>query len=55
MYGLTGKQLVHKLLLQMSIQELHNIMVGPPAVGGLKRQEIYILSSVIQHYLTYSY
>ena len=32
----TEHQLVPKLLLQVSVRELHNILVGDPNDGGLK-------------------
>ena len=34
--GKSGKKLMTNLLLQVSIQEFHNIMVSPQEEGGLK-------------------
>ena len=36
LYDQTEPQLVPKLLLQMSVRELHNILVSDPNDGGLK-------------------
>ena len=35
--GHSEPQLVSKLLLQFSVRELHNSIVGPPEEGGLKK------------------
>ena len=35
-YGNSKKQLMPKLLLQVSVEKLHNIMVSPPEEVGLK-------------------
>ena len=35
-HGKSEKQLMTKLLLQVYLRELHNIMVSPPEEGGLK-------------------
>ena len=35
-YGILKKQLVTKLLLEMYVQELHNIIVNPLELGSLK-------------------
>ena len=50
--GNSGKKLMPKFLLQVSVQELHNSMVSCPEEGGPKNQYMNttILSSVIQHY-----
>ena len=35
-YGHTKTQIVPTLLLQVSVQELHNILVSDPVDGGIK-------------------
>ena len=44
--GHTEPQPVPELLLQVSIQELHNRLVSEPTDGGLK-EEIYVENNII--------
>ena len=61
--GHTETQLFPKLLLHVSIQELHNIMVSPPG-GGLKEARVgynniivvdYMLQNILPHQLKNMY
>ena len=53
----TPKQLMPKLLLQVSARELQNSMVSPIEEGGQKKQGMpkIISSSVIQPYIIFSH
>ena len=44
--GNSGKQLMPKFLLQVSVQELHNSMVSCPEEGGPKKS-IYEYNNII--------
>ena len=51
----TGKQLVPKLVFQVSIRKLHNIMAGPNEEGGLQKaryKKIIISDSELHTILT---
>ena len=51
--GPTRPQIVPKLLVQVSVREIHNILVGGPDGGGLK-EAIYEENNIIIVYYTLS-
>ena len=47
----TEKQVIHKLLLQVSVGKTHNRMVSPPEEGVLKEAQEKESNIIISNYL----